>query len=166
MTMPRITFLTISLACMATLGQTVEPATARAEENMSQSDLELSRMDIRTQKAALIADRMKFTDKEADVFWPVYRKYEVELASINDKKISLLKDYVDHYETLDDKQAKKLTQGVFDMDQRTLDLRTKCFAQLEKVLPAKTVVRWLQLERRLQLLVDSQLAKDLPAIKK
>jgi hypothetical protein len=55
---------------------------------------------------------------------------------------------------------------VFDVDQKTLDLRTKCFGALEKVLPGKTIVRWLQLERRLQLLVDAQLSKDLPVIQK
>jgi len=50
------------------------------------------------------------------------------------------------------------------VDQKTLDLRVKCFGALKKVIPTKTIVRWLQLERRLQLLIDAQLAKDLPVI--
>jgi hypothetical protein len=133
---------------------------------MSESDFELMRSDIRTKKASLIADRMKFTDREASAFWPVYRQYEADLAAINDKKVSIMKDYMSRHEALTEQQAKQLAEDVFDVDQKTLDLREKCFGALEKAIPAKTIVRWLQLERRLQLLVDAQLAKDLPVIHK
>ena len=160
----------VAAVCLAWLGclfQTVEPAPVRgAGDSMSESDFELMRSDIRTKKATLIADRMKFTDQEAAAFWPVYRQYETELAAINDKKVSIMKEYLHHHQSLNDKQAKQLAEDVFDVDQKTLDLRTKCFGALEKVLPGKTIVRWLQLERRLQLLVDAQLSKDLPVIQK
>ena len=157
----------VCLACLGYLVQTVEPAPARgAGEGMSESDFELMRSDIRTKKASLIADRMKFTDREASAFWPVYRQYEADLAAINDKKVSIMKDYMSRHEALTEQQAKQLAEDVFDVDQKTLDLREKCFGALEKAIPAKTIVRWLQLERRLQLLVDAQLAKDLPVIHK
>jgi hypothetical protein len=96
----------------------------------------------------------------------VYRQYEADLAAINDKKVSIMKDYMSRHEALTEQQAKQLAEDVFDVDQKTLDLREKCFGALEKAIPAKTIVRWLQLERRLQLLVDAQLAKDLPVIQK
>ena len=156
----------VCLACLGYLFQTVEPAPARGAEEMSESDFELMRSDIRTKKATLIADRMKFTNQEAAAFWPVYRQYETELAAINDKKVSIMKEYMSQHQSLNDKKAKQLAEDVFDVDQKTLDLRTKCFGALEKLLPGKTIVRWLQLERRLQLLVDAQIAKDLPVIQK
>ena len=153
----------LSIACGI---QVIEPVSSDgAERNTSESDFELMRSDIRTKKATMIADRMKFTDPEAAAFWPVYRQYETELAAINDKKVSIMKEYLSHYESLNDKRAKQLAEDVFDVDQRTLDLRAKCFGALEKALPGKTMVRWLQLERRLQLLVDAQIAQDLPGIK-
>jgi len=80
--------------------------------------------------------------------------------------VSIMKDYVSRHQSLSDAQAKQLAEDVFDVDQRTLDLRQKCFGALEKSLPAKTIVRWLQLERRLQLLIDAQIAKNLPGIQK
>ena len=167
MNVPRRLVVAVCLACLGYLVQTVEPAPARgAGEGMSESDFELMRSDIRTKKASLIADRMKFTDREASAFWPVYRQYEADLAAINDKKVSIMKDYLSRHDALTDQQAKQLAEDVFDVDQKTLDLRTKCFGALEKLLPGKTIVRWLQLERRLQLLVDAQLAKDLPVIQK
>jgi hypothetical protein len=155
----------MGLACIVCLLQTVGAAPARgAAEGISESDFELMRSDIRTKKAQMIADRMKFTDREAAAFWPVYRQYEADLAAINDKKVSIMKDYMARHDALTDQQASQLAQDVFDVDQKTLDLRTRCFGALEKVVPAKTIVRWLQLERRLQLFIDAQLAKDLPGI--
>jgi hypothetical protein len=73
---------------------------------------------------------------------------------------------MNRHQSMNDKEATQLAEDVFDVDQKTLDLRTKCFGALEKLLPGKTIVRWLQLERRLQLLVDAQLAKELPVIQK
>ena len=155
------------LAGLAWLSLGAAPASVEAAaESMSESDFELMRSDIRTKKAAMIAERMKFTDQEAAGFWPVYRQYEADLAAINDKKVSIMKEYVSRQQSLTDTQAKQLVEDVFDVDQKTLDLRRKCFAALQKTLPAKTIVRWLQLERRLQLLVDAQLAKDLPGIER
>jgi hypothetical protein len=154
----------VVLAGVACLLQTVEPSPARGAEGMSESDFELMRSDIRTKKGALIADRMKFTDREAAAFWPVYRQYEADLAAINDKKVSIMKDYLSRHDALTGQQADQLAQDVFDVDQKTLDLRVKCFGALKKAIPTKTIVRWLQLERRLQLLIDAQLAKDLPVI--
>ena len=160
----RIAVLT-GLAGIACMLLTVEPAhLSAAGAGLSESDFELMRSDIRTKKAAMIADRMKFTDREAAAFWPVYRQYEADLAAINDKKVSIMKEYLARHEAMSEQQAKQLAEDVFDVDQKTLDLRAKCFGALEKAVPAKTIVRWLQLERRLQLLIDTQLSKDLPVI--
>ena len=110
------------ILCLITIGTMIAVSQAYAEETVSNSDIELLRSDIRTQKAALVTDRMHFTNREADVFWPIYRKYEVELAAINDRKIFLLKDYVSRYDTMNDDQAKQLAQGVLEVDQATVDL--------------------------------------------
>ena len=152
----------VGLGCFL---QMVEPCRGGAE-GMSESDFELMRSDIRTKKGAMIADRMKFTDQEAAAFWPVYRQYEADLAAINDKKVAIMKDYISRHQSLNDAQAKQLVEDVFDVDRRTLELRQKCFGALEKTLSAKTIVRWLQLERRLQLLVDAQISQNLPGIQK
>jgi hypothetical protein len=137
-----------------------------AEEAISSSDFELLRSDIRTKKMTLIAERMEFSGKEADAFWPIYRKYEVELAAINDKRVALLKDYLQSHKTLDDAKAREIAQGVFDVDQRTLDLRKKYFEEMSGAVSPKTAARFLQLERRIQQLVDVQIASQFPVIKK
>lgn len=163
----RQVFSTIcALSLVAVWSSLTPPSAVSNEARDSSSDVELLRSDLRTKKMELIADRMQFTGKEADVFWPLYRKYEVELAAINDKKIAVMQEYLKSFDTLDNARAKDLAQKVLDVDQMALDLRKKSFQEMSAVLPAKTVVRFLQLERRLQQLVDVQLASELPIIKK
>jgi hypothetical protein len=163
--MKTLTRMCFALFLMA-MGTTVAPRDVYCEEAVSNSDVELLRSDIRTQKAALIADRLKLTNQEADAFWPIYRKYEVELAAINDRKISLMKEYLSVYDKLDDAQTRQLAQRLLEVDQATADLRKHYFGEMEQALPVKTVARWLQLERRLQLFMDAKLAKDLPGMKR
>ena len=116
-----IVFTVLNLCAVSQIAMT-DPALC-AEESVSNSEFELLRSDIRTKKMALIAERMELSGKEADAFWPIYRQYDVELAAINDKKIALLMDYMHSHKTLDDTKAKELAQGVFGVDQMTLDLR-------------------------------------------
>ncbi|MDF0673566.1 MAG: hypothetical protein P0120_04385 [Nitrospira sp.] len=142
------------------------PPAAFAEERDAGSDIELLRADLRTKKMKLIADRMQLTREEADIFWPLYRKYEVESAAINDKKIAVMEDYRKSYESFSDAGAKDLARRVFEVDQMTLDLRKKAFEELAGALSPKTAARFLQLERRLQQLVDVQLASSVQPIKK
>ena len=167
MTMTRTIIVTVCALSIVAANLAVAPYDAVSGEGQtSSSEVELLRSDVRTKKMKLLADRMEFTDKEADVFWPLYRKYEVELAAINDKKIAVMKDYVQSHEKLDDARAKDLAQRVFEVDQLTLDLRKKYFHDIAAVLSPKTATRFLQFQRRLQQLVDVQLASDLPLIKK
>lgn len=142
------------------------PPAASAEERDATSDIELLRADLRTKKMQLVADRMQFTRQEADLFWPLYRKYEVELAAINDKKVAVMQDYRVTYESLNDAGAKDLARRVFEVDQMTLDLRKKAFEEIAGALSPKTAARFLQLERRLQQLVDVQLSSAVQPIKK
>jgi hypothetical protein len=159
-----VTFIALNLVAASQIAMT--DSALCAEESISSSEFELLRSDIRTKKMTLIAERMEFTGKEADAFWPIYRKYDVELAAINDKKIALLKEYLQSHKTLDDAKAKEIAQGVFDVDQRTLDLRKKYFEELSGAVSPKTAARFLQIERRIQQLVDVQIASQFPVIKK
>lgn len=159
-----VVFMALNLFAATQIGLT--GSALYAEESISNSEFELLRSDIRTKKMAMIAERMEFSGKEADAFWPIYRQYEVELAAINDKRMAVLKDYLHSHKTLDDAKAKEIAQGVFDVDQRTLDLRKKYFKEISGAVSPKTAARFLQIERRIQQLVDVQIASEFPEIKK
>ena len=52
--------------------------------------LELLRSDVKAQKVALITEAMKFSEKDGEKFWHIYREYELELSKVHDSRIKLI----------------------------------------------------------------------------
>ena len=127
--------------------------------------IELLRSDVKTKKVAIITEVMQFTNEEANAFWPVYREYEFELTKIGDGRLELIKDYAQNYETMTDEKAKELIQKALKLEGRRTKLKRKYFRKFDKVLPSKTVAKFFQLENQINLLIDLQIASELPLIK-
>jgi len=138
------------------------PAGALAQEEW----LELLRSDIKTQKVELLTAAMKFTPQEADIFWPIYRQYEVELSKNGDARIALIKDYAANYETMTDVKAKELTEQMFKVEDERTKLRKDYFKKVEKALNATEAARFIQVERQIGLLLDTQIAAEMPLVAK
>ena len=127
--------------------------------------IELLRSDVKTKKVAIVTEVMQFTNEEANAFWPVYREYDLELSKIGDARIALIKDYARNYETMTDEKAKELVEGTLKLEGKRTKLKTKYFKKFDKVLPSKTVAKFFQLENQINLLIDLQIASELPLIK-
>ena len=127
--------------------------------------IELLKSDMRTQKVAVITEAMQFTDKESSAFWPVYKKYEFELSEIIDDRIELIKNYVQNYDNLTDEKARQLAKKVFALEKRRTKLKKKYFKRFEKALSSTIAAKFIQVEKQINLLIDLQIASELPLIK-
>jgi Spy/CpxP family protein refolding chaperone len=124
-------------------------------------DVELLRKDVRSQKKQIVATNLNLTDPEAEKFWPVYDQYTNDLAQINNQKYALLKQ-MDQTDTLSSDQIDAQIKGWLQVDHDVAQLRLKYIPQFRAVLsPAKTA-RFYQIERRVQMLIDLQLASAIP----
>ena len=128
--------------------------------------LELLRSDLRTQKVALVTEAMDLTDAQSEVFWPIFRKYDAELASLNDQRIALIKDYAQNFDKMTDAKADELTKQVFSLLGKRLKLQESYYQQFSKALNPVLAARFMQVERQINALVDLQIASELPLIKK
>jgi len=126
--------------------------------------VELLRSDIRTRKVAILGEVLQLTDSEAQKFWPIYREYDNELSKIGDQRLGLIKAFARSYETMTDKKAGELAKGILDLMQKRVDLKKKYFGKISKVLPAIKAAQFLQIENRIDALIDLQLASEVPII--
>jgi Zn-dependent M32 family carboxypeptidase len=133
-------------------------ASATIQQDTTDQDIVLLRKDLRSQKKHLVAANISLTDKEAEQFWPIFEKYTDELMAINNKKYAALKEYVESYDTLTDQQAEKLTREALEVDQSVAQLRERYIPIFEKVISPKKTAAFIQLDRRLVLLIDIQLS--------
>ncbi|NIO06376.1 MAG: hypothetical protein GTN74_17750 [Proteobacteria bacterium] len=127
--------------------------------------IELLRSDVKTKKVAIITEVMHFTNEETNAFWPVYREYDLELSKIGDGRLQLIKDYAQNYETMTDEKAKELVDRALRLEAKRTKLKKKYFKKFDKVLPSKTAAKFFQLENQINLLIDLQIASELPLIK-
>jgi hypothetical protein len=155
-----IAFTFIAALAISLSGQ----AFAQASQGSMDSEIESLRADMRADKVSIIKDAMKFNDKDAAAFWPVYKKYDAELSSLNDKRVQLIKDYAQKFGSVTDADAKSMADQAFDFEAKRVDLKKKYYKEFNKVLPALTVTKYFQLEHRLDLLVDLNLASELPSL--
>jgi len=140
-----------------------QTSTPPAQSSMDQ-DIDLFRKDIRSQKKQMIAANMKLTDKEAEQFWPIYDQYTAELVKINDQKYAAIKQYAQNYDTLTDDQAVTLTRQALEVDGSVAQLRLKYIPLFHKVISGKKTATFFQLDRRLVMLIDLQLASQIPLV--
>ncbi len=156
------------MSCVAVLLSLVAFANvsvAQSNEASRDSFIELLRADFRADKVALITEAMQFNDQESKVFWPVYRKYEAELMKVNDQRVALAKSYTDKFTTLTDADAKAMIDQGLDFESRRTDVKKKFAKEFQKAgLSPSTVAKFLQLEHRLDLVVDINVAYELPSL--
>jgi hypothetical protein len=139
-------------------------ATATKDLNL-RAYVELLRSDLRGQKVAIITELMEFTESEDAAFWPVFREYELELAKINDDRVSLIEDYARDYTKMTEPIADKLVMTALDLESRRTALKAKYYSRLKAALSPKVAARVIQIEHQILLLVDLQIAASLPVVK-
>ena len=135
---------------------------ARRADNM-----EILRAKIKADKKLLVAINMKLTESESKRFWPVYADYQRDLQKINQSILKLLDSYASDYrnKTLTDAKAKKLIDQLLSIEQAEARLKGSYVPKLSKVLPAKKVARYLQIENKIRAIVKYDLAAGVPLVK-
>jgi len=121
------------------------------------------RSDLRSTRKQVIAANMKLSDTEAEKFWPIYDQYVKDLVDINNAKYALIKEYLQS-SNLTDEQADSLSKRWIEVDASVVQLRLKYIPIFRKALTAKGTAMFFQLDRRVQMMIDLQLASAIPLV--
>jgi Spy/CpxP family protein refolding chaperone len=128
------------------------------------STIAVARANMKADRTALITTGMSFNDKDGAAFWPIYQQYEYERSKVDDGRAAVIKQYAQKYPTLTDADAKAMAEQMLDCDSRLAELKKKYYKKFNKVLPALTVAKFFQLERRVDLMMDMQVESSLPPL--
>jgi len=137
---------------------------AQDQEPDIDSIIAMARANMLADRTALITTGMNFSDKESAVFWPLYQKYDYERSKQDDRRAAVIKQYTQKYPNLTDAEAKSMAEEMFDCEYRLAELKKKYYKKFNKVLPALTVAKFFQLERRVDLLMDMNVEYSLPQL--
>lgn len=133
--------------------------------DMPTDNMQLVVEKIRADKKLFIAENMGLTDVEAKAFWPVYETYQDELFLLRARTMNLIDSYAEAYEEMTDSTAKELLEESLAIENLGLNLRQAYIPKFREVLPAVKVVRYYQIENKINAVLMFELAAKIPLIK-
>jgi Spy/CpxP family protein refolding chaperone len=147
-----------ALLC-ATVACAASPALAQAAAETPSAAL-LAK--VQSDKKGLVEKSMNLTAAEAQKFWPLYEKFQRELAGPHKEYTRAVLDYVAAENSLTDANAKRLAQQILSAQVAEAKLRERQFKEVSKVLPGVKAARYMQIENKIQAVQRYESAKVVP----
>jgi hypothetical protein len=135
------------------------------EEQVNDANIDLMRRDIRSERKKVVAANMPLTETEATRFWPVYDRYIGETIKVNDGRFALIKEYAKNYNSASEEQADSFIKRWLALDRDNTELRLKYIPEFEKVISHKKTAMFFQIDRRVSMMIELQLASQVPLVK-
>ena len=126
--------------------------------------LEQLRTEIQTDRQALVAASLGLTDEEGAAFWPVYRDYRNDMAKVGDRMQKLIQDFAEIWGIATEEQAKTMVNEMLAIQRDQLKVRKSHLSKFRKVLPEVKVARFLQIENKIDAIVNVGLAESIPLV--
>jgi len=141
---------------------------AIAQVNPVFSDLneatEEARSVLQTERKTIVAQGLALSVDEEKAFWPVYDRYMTDLKVAGDLRVKVISDYAASYEDLTDDTARELLANSLKYQEKILDIRKSYVRKFRKVLPEIKLMRFYQIENKIDAITNFVLAREIPLV--
>jgi hypothetical protein len=120
---------------------------------------------IQTDKRAIVLKGLQLSQPESAAFIPIYDEYQAEQKKIADRVIATLDKFAANYDSMTEDAAEGILKDWFGIEDDRIELTRKYAKKLDRVLPAQKVLRFVQIENKLNTLVAMQAARVIPLAK-
>jgi hypothetical protein len=135
-----------------------------AAQAQSEGAIALTRKMIETDRQAIVAENLRLTPEQEQVFWPLYRQYMAERALLGDRATTLLRKHAATFDILDDESATSFLYEYLNLERDQVALKRTWVGKMRKALPATLVARFLQIENKLDAYTRALLADEVPLV--
>jgi hypothetical protein len=133
--------------------------------DVAKQEIQLVIAAVEAQRKSVVAQNLYLSDKESG-FWAVYNEYRAEMRKAADTQLEIVTDYADAYRnnSLSDKAAVKLIDRFLSVQEKRVKIKKRFVKKFKKVLSAKNVARFYQIDNRVDLLVQMQTSSGIPLV--
>lgn len=149
----------IALTALATLGVA---DVALAQATNARDDMQLLISQIQTDKRAVVLSSMQLTDAEVTAFTPIYDKYQADMKGQFQRAIEMLNRFAANYGSMTDDAAKDIMKDWFKLRDQRNAIMKKYAKEMGRAMPPTKVLQWVQIENKLNALLDVQAASVIP----
>ncbi len=151
--------LLIAAAALASLGAAAQ-APAQTANSIDEAEVLISQ--IQTDKRAIVLRTLELTDAQVAAFTPIYDQYQAEMKALFERSAAVLDKFAANFGSMTDEAASAILKDAFKIrDERNTVMR-KYAKKMDKVLPSTKVLQWVQVENKLNTLLDMQAAAIVP----
>jgi hypothetical protein len=126
--------------------------------------IELLRSNVRQDKAEILGAVMQLSAADAAKFWPIYSDYDAELSKLNKQRIDNIQEYARTYDDMTDAKADELIMSAMSYQKQRSELLAKYYGLVKPSIGAIQAARFVQVEHQLLLIIDLQIASNLPLV--
>lgn len=155
----RLVMAALLMAGLFALGVTPALAQDKPSDNM-----QILREKVQADKKLLVASNMQLTEAEAKAFWPVYEKFQNEIFLLRSRTAKLIRDYAEAHKDMSDQKATALLDELIRIEALGAKVKKAYLAKFKQVLPVKKVVRYYQIENKIQYTLYYELASQIPLV--
>ena len=117
-----------------------------------------------TDRKVLIRRNLDLTPEEDNNFWTPYREYTEDMARVNDLRIKVITDYAANVDNMTDDAAKDILKDYFKYKEDKAKVRKKHAKKFKKVIPEAKVLRFYQIDNKLDAIRNFTLAMQIPLV--
>jgi ribosome-binding ATPase YchF (GTP1/OBG family) len=151
----------ILIACAALAAFGAAEVTV-AQTTSLRTDTELLISQIQTDKRAIVLSTLGLTDAQVGVFTPIYDEYQGEMKGVMTRGSDVINKFAANYGSMTDDAAKDIMKDFFKVRDERNALVKKYAKKMQAKLPATKVLQWVQVENKLNALLDVEAAASIP----
>lgn len=118
-----------------------------------------------SEKKALIKENLLLTEQEKQAFWPLYDNYMKELVKLFKRRTALTKEFINKQKTINDEQARAIVDEHFAIVSESVKIKKSMLVKLRKKLPEIKVLKFFQLEGKIEAAYFYFLSENIPVMK-
>jgi hypothetical protein len=152
----------IALAAAALLSVA---ASFAAQAQSTYDDTQQLIAQIQADKRAVVLKAMALDDAQLTAFTPIYDAYQADRKVLMQRGVDLVNAYSSNYDSMTDDAAKGLLKDWFTLQEDEHALVKGTAKKLDKVLPTAKVLRFVQVENKLNTLLRLPGIQGIPLAK-
>ena len=128
--------------------------------------IEFVRADLRETREKFINTMINLTPEQEKIFNPIFKEYEAKFKKLSDERRDIILDFDKNYTSMTNDKANEIAKRSIKVRKERLALMEEYYKKFSKALDPIVATRFLQLENYINLIVDIQIAQEIPLIEK
>jgi hypothetical protein len=123
--------------------------------------------ELQKDKRQVMLDTLALTPEQLKVFMPIYDEYQAEMKKLMTTATNLNNRlFVADFGGMTDVESKAIMKDAFKLRKDRIDLLEKYAGKLDRKLPSTKVFQFVQVENKIQALLDVAAAATIPIVTK